>query len=238
MLKKIVSYLGENPNRLRRENEVPGWDYFFVSPKKLLKKKENGELLQFFTFSGTHYGYPYSQFLNIDSLVIICGGSGSGKDSIMNELCSSTKDESDKTVGFLFAFPETVPLFVEYAESMHIPYKILNFIVEEDERLKRIIAGGLSSLPELEKSKIDVVVKKISDSFRIDVFKDSKEVDYSGPILEVINIASLRVIRDREKPLDEGITWLEKEKGYVVSKINLTKLDFPSACNTILMEMM
>ena len=130
--------------------------------------------------------------------------------------------------------------FVDYARNAGIPCKILNFVCGEEERLRRIILGGLSSLDSMKDKEIQICVSKKRYSFAVEVSTKSGSdwVPFLNPDAEIIAHGISRVLRDREKGVGAGIAALEKEEGYIISKIDLNSLNFPSSCAAVLKEIL
>lgn len=56
----IVSYT----TREKREGEVEGLDYYYVTKEEILKLKDEGKLVEFINFNDNYYGYSYEEFNN------------------------------------------------------------------------------------------------------------------------------------------------------------------------------
>ena len=218
MLRKIVS----TASRDMREGEVEGWDYYFMSKNDILKLNEEKKLMQFIDFNGNLYGYEASEFDNLDELIVVCGGSGSGKDTTFNYLFNE-KDEimwNDKNTGFLFSIPETLELFVDYGKSKGISVYVLYMFVSEEERFKRIVKGDILKNKELSErlgltfDNLQIFVKGEHFSI-VDVFCQQDGMDsyfqYVSEVRDIITAARERVFRDREDPFETQIKELENK---------------------------
>lgn len=60
----IDSIIISHASREKRENEVDGEDYHFVSKEKMLEMRNNDEFYEFTEFNGNLYGFAKSEFEN------------------------------------------------------------------------------------------------------------------------------------------------------------------------------
>ena len=197
-LKKIIS----TASRKMRENESEGVDYYFMLKEKLLNLKDNNKLLLFSNFNDSLYGYEYKEFDDVDHLIVISGGSGTGKDTIFNSfLAEETSRFKDKNYKFLLCVPDTIPIFSDYAKEKEIQTSIIYLKVNEEERMNRILKGTMAenkkmvdrySLNENQwffsvDPDLDVTMFVIAEEF----INPNEDQD----ILDVIQSAKDRVIR-------------------------------------------
>jgi len=220
-LKKICS----TASRPMREGEIEGWSYYFMSRDEILSKKENGELMQFIDFNDTLYGYEKKEFDNISELLVVCGGSGAGKDTVFSHMASNIPSEfssyfDEPNVGFLFSIPETITLFDNYAKEEGIPNTNIFLKVSEEERARRVILGELSGHYGEDADLLSVTVDGLSDgSLSATVFFDGNDV--TDEYDEIIEQCISRVTRDRDGNLD-----FEKKIDALIQKgINIRKID-------------
>lgn len=76
---EIKNYLCDNfryskgtayTTRIKRENEVDGEDYYFITVEEFLKKFFDNDIFCVTYFGGDYYGIPVS-YLNVDNLVLV-----------------------------------------------------------------------------------------------------------------------------------------------------------------------
>jgi len=235
MLKKVVSLT----SRDMRDKEVEGWDYYYTSKEEIEKKKANGELMQFISFGGNDYAYEKSEFENLDELVIFCGGSGTGKDTLIKELYREKDDIwNELNTGMFFSVPETLELFVRYAKKEGINIHILHLFVDEKERLKRIITGSILDNKKLAEdyglldasSTIEFEINDDLDT-KIDLYPYGERkgiLIVDEKIEKIVEESKKSVLRDREKPFEPQVYAL-KEKGLEIISFNLSNDNVESA---------
>lgn len=236
MLRKIVSLVSNN--RGIREGEQNGVDYTFVEKKEIQEKLKNGDLMQHIYFNDVEYAYEKKDFDELDKLIVLCGSSGSGKDSVMNRIEKGYDGFKDKNVGFLLSVPKTLPLFIDYAKKENIDISTIFLNVSEKERLKRVVTGDiLGSSIVLE--RYDLLKGEVYDKIIVDdrlnvTFSDILAMDKD--ISEIVDSAKKRVLRDREpEPFEIAIEKLKKE-GYQIVTIEGTKLDPNETMISVLSE--
>lgn len=142
MFRKIISLVSNN--RGVRDKEVNGVDYNFVPRESIQRSLANGELLQHIKIGEVEYGYAKKDFIGADELIVVCGGSGVGKDTALNGISKMEHPLfKNKDSRFLLSIPKTIPLFSDYAKEMNIPATIIFLHATEEERLRRVIVGNI-----------------------------------------------------------------------------------------------
>jgi len=226
MLVKRVSYASSN--RGIRDNEVDGIDYKFVPKEHILSLRDSGALLQFTENkkSGVVYGYEKASFTNIEELIVVCGGSGSGKDSSLNSLSIGNHllfNNIDS--GFLFSVPDTLHIFDTYCKENSIPCTMVYLYAPEATRISRIVRGVLlSNNYFIQKYNI---TKENSSLFIVET-NSKKEVFLSVGgsdrlAKEVIASSISRVERDEAIDFDSGVK-LAISKGINIKTIDTSCL--------------
>jgi len=225
MLKKIISLV--STNRGIRKGEEHMVDYNFVPLEEIQQNHEKGELLQHVKRDEVEYGYLQKDFDEVDELIVVCGDSGVGKDSLLNDISKDEKDFfSDKNYGFLFSIPRTIPLFYNHAAKKDIPITVVFLDATPQERLKRITAGDLLGNKDLL-TQHQIEEKDIYNDVKVDL---DLNVQFRGledipEVVEIITNAKVRTLRySKPQPFDEGIGDLLKS-GYVISTINTNSMN-------------
>lgn len=237
-LKKIIS----TASRDIRSGEKNGVDYYFMPKENILFKKDNDELLQFVDFNGSLYGYEYSEFDNVDHLIIVCGGSGTGKDTIFNSFLEETDSRfKNKKYKFLFSVPETLPIFIDYAKEQNIQTSVIYLKVSEEERMKRIIRGTMIDNPFLSnkyqlKSFIWFPhINKTNDKLDCQIIyfePNTSDINSEPETIQIVNDARERVLRDRKNPFDDGVK-IQKDAGYDIQELDLSDSNLPQAIDKV-----
>lgn len=240
-LSKAVS----TASRDLRVGEIDGWDYKFISSEKILELKANNKLLQFIDFNGQIYGYEYSEFDNMNELIIISGGSGTGKDTIFNSLVNDGDVQifKETKTKFLFSVPDTISIFDNYAKEKGIHSLNIYLYVHENERFRRIIYGTILSDKKLVQKynleernlhiNIDLYLSVEVTSVSKENLKDLIIMQEDTEVREIIETAKKRILRDRKNPFEDGII-KQKEAGIKIITIDISNLSIEEAKKEIL----
>jgi len=246
MLKKAVSTTTRNI----RKGEEEGYDYKYISEKKYLELKNNNKLLQNIFFAGTYYGYENKEFENIDNLIVLMGGSGTGKDTIvkwfLNENKKGNLNEFDKTNNlFVISIPATAHIFKNYIEKTSGKCSLIYMEVTKEERFKRILLGELSKdnslnniilyfKKEYPNNNIVDLIQKLIETKEFDsIFGFDAENIRKKKIRKIFSDTKTRVERDGEKFSNE-LKDLQKKFPKEVNILNVTDFSIEETGNEIL----
>jgi len=222
MLKKIVS----TASREKREGEIEGWDYYFMSFEDIENLKKQNKLMQHISFDGMAYAYENKEFDNLDELIVICGGSGAGKDKTFLYLYEE-KDAmwNEKETGYLFSIPKTLELFVNHGKDRNITVYPIFLYVQEIERFRRVLDGTINADEKLV-NKYDLKNKSFDydiNKYNLDtiVSLDSEIIEDSD-IEKIIENTKKRILRDRKDPFENQINNLV-QNGLDIKVFDTTK---------------
>jgi len=224
--------------RDRREGEEDGKTYHFIDMEELQKRKSEGKLLQYIEFAGNAYAYEKSEFLNVDEIVVLMGGSGTGKDTVVDEIILNDSYEfAGEKVKFVISVPSSALVFDEYIKSVDGKSTMIYLEVDEPERLRRIISGEASKKIKSklgEDYEVEVTVNKQLE-VSISALSTTKEpilyLENNEEIKLMISESIERIKRDGDKfqvELDELTN-----TGNTVKIINVTTKTVPETANMI-----
>lgn len=243
-IKKLISLA----SRDKRYDEVDGKDYYFKTKeyiKQLLKEKK---LLQYLEFNEQVYGYALDEFEGIDELIIIIGGSGSGKDETFNTIFKLNEKEpleefKNTNTGVVFSVPDTVHLFKNYMDTKKQKTHIINIFVEEKERCRRIVLGTilkdkkvLKSIDKNENGEPDIEVL-VNDDLKINIKIKSngeyKFVESDNYFKEIIERTNNRIKRDGSV-FNDGMKKLKSKYGKEITTLNTTESTVDEVIESVL----
>jgi len=218
--------------------------------KKYLELKNNNKLLQSIFFAGTYYGYENKEFENIDNVIVLMGGSGTGKDTVvkwfLNENKKGNLNEFDKTNNlFVISIPATAHIFKNYIEKTSGKCSLIYMEVTKEERFKRILLGELSKDKSLNNiilyfkdkypnNNIINLIQKLIETKKFDtIFGFDIENIKKKKIKKIFSDTKTRVERDGEKFSNE-LKDLQTEFPKEVNILNISDFSIEETGNEIL----
>jgi hypothetical protein len=222
-------------SREKREGEVDGEIYFFKTKEEIKKKQKNKELLQYIEFNNEIYGYEKSEFKDIDELIVLIGGSGTGKDTVYDYIKENMKENfQNQNVKILFSIPETIKIFDEYAKKHGIKIKKLYIDVEEKERFKRIIYPKLKQLLKENIKKEDIELNNLYKTNNIKIKIKDKIITMKDELYkDIIKTTQDRIKRDGEV-FTKGVKKIKNK--YNIKIIKATDLTIAETAEKIIKD--
>ena len=228
--------------RAKRENEVNNSTYKYITKEEYKFLEQENLLLQKVEFGNEKYGYEFDEFKNMKEATIIMGGSGTGKDSIVDELVSNPKYSSFykiKDLKLIITIPSKAPIFIEYLkENFDIKSKLIYIEVSKPKRMKRLIESFIKKdlifkriIKEIKivKGQINIEYNLLETSkINIKLFKE-KEKEINHKIKEI----KLRINRD-DNLFQEELYELSKEYSNEIIILNNNNLTLFQACKEVL----